>query len=125
AYIGDKPSTKFVEFFGVLQECHDAVVPTMVPGESFHRVAARAAEHVQNRMPEFFALMHAIGIEQYDHPQTSGAFGGGDVVLEPGMTVHFETGYQELGWGVIHLEDTYLITGGEPERLNTLPREPL
>jgi Xaa-Pro aminopeptidase len=97
----------------------------MVPGESFQSVASRAAQQVRSTMPEFFALMHSIGIEQYDHPQISGAFGGGDLVLEPGMTVNFETGYQELGWGVIHLEDTYLITENEPERLTTLPLEPL
>lgn len=125
AYIGN-PSAKFEELHGLLVECHRVAVPLIAPGSTFSDVAAAAAETVKPRMSEgFMVLLHSIGIEQYDHPVTSGAFGGGDLVLEPNMTINFETLYFELGWGVLQLEDTYLVTESGPRQLNQMPKVPL
>ena len=72
----------------------------------------------------FVPLIHSIGLEQYDHPQSLGTFLSEDFTLEAGMVVNFETLYFELGWGLIQLEDTYLVGPGGPERFQTLPQEP-
>jgi Xaa-Pro dipeptidase len=62
---------------------------------------------------------HSIGIDMYDwwyiRPDST-------TVLEPGMVVNVEVPYYELGWGCVHLEDTFLITDTGSERITSLPR---
>jgi Xaa-Pro dipeptidase len=125
AHIGE-PSGKFQELWGTLQECHRAVVPAMVPGATFAGLADIARETVGSAIPHgFMPLFHSMGIEQYDHPQERGAFGGGGLELEAGMVINFESLYFELGFGVLQLEDTYLIGTGGPEQLTTLTKDPV
>lgn len=125
AHIG-QPSQKFLELHAVLQECHRAVVPQLQPGVSTAAVKEQTRELTRQAMPAgLVVLAHSLGIEQYDHPETIGGFLADDFVFEQGMVVNFETLYFELGWGVLQLEDTYHIQADGPERLQTLPQEPL
>jgi Xaa-Pro aminopeptidase len=125
AIVGE-PTAKFEELYGVLQEVHRAVVPAILPGTSFGEIGALARETVGDAMPEgFMPLLHSMGLEQYDHPQDRGAFGGGDLRLEANMVINFESLYFELGFGVLQLEDTYLVTPDGAQQLTTLPLEPL
>ena len=124
AHIGP-PSQKFLELYGVLQECHRAVVPQLRPGISSAELRQQARELTHDAMPAgLVALSHSIGIEQYDQPESIGGFLADDFVLEDGMVMNFETLYFELGWGVLQLEDTYHVTSAGAERLQTMPQEP-
>jgi Xaa-Pro aminopeptidase len=69
-------------------------------------------------------LIHSIGIEQYDHPQSVGEFLSEDFTLEADMVINYEIPYFEFPWGVLQLEDTYHVTPDGPKRLVSLPQEP-
>ena len=120
------PSPRFEQFYRALQGCHAFVDPMLRPGITTTEIEAAARRAVGDAIPAegFVVLMHSIGIEQYDHPQSLGDFLSEPFTLEKGMVVNFETLYFELGWGILQLEDSYLICDGEPERLGTLPQEP-
>jgi Xaa-Pro aminopeptidase len=120
------PSTRFEGFYGALQNCHAAVDPMLQPGSSTAEIEEEARRAVDGTLPSegFVVLTHSIGIEQYDQPQGLGEFLSEPFTLEVGMVVNFETLFFELGWGILQLEDSYLIRDGEPERLGTLPQEP-
>lgn len=124
AIVGE-PTDKLHERYGRLQDCHREVVPMIQAGASSTAITDAAARAVASHMPEgFVPLIHSLGLEHYDHPQSLGTFLSEDFILEDGMVVNFETLYFELGWGLLQLEDTYLVGRGEPERLQTLPQEP-
>jgi Xaa-Pro dipeptidase len=125
AAIVGKRTAKLDERYGRLQDCHRAVVPMLRPGVRSEDVTAAAHRAVEGHIAGgFVPLIHSIGLEHYDHPQSLGTFLSESFDLEAGMVVNFETLYFELGWGLIQLEDTYLIGEGDPERLQTTPQEP-
>jgi Xaa-Pro aminopeptidase len=125
AAIVGEPTAKFEERYGRLQECHAEIVPTITAGASSTTITDAAARAVAEHLPAgFVPLIHSLGLEHYDHPQSLGTFLSEAFTVEAGMVVNFETLYFELGWGLIQLEDTYLVGTGEPERFQTLPMEP-
>ena len=68
------------------------------------------------------ALMHPLGLEVYDMPQPYGEVEREDFVLEPNMVVNLECSlFFEFPWGVMQLEDTFVVTDDEPRRITTLP----
>lgn len=125
AAIVGEPTAKYEERYGRLQDCHREVVPMIVAGASSVAITDAAARSVERHMPGgFVPLIHSIGLEHYDHPQSLGTFLSEEFTLEDGMVVNFETLYFELGWGLLQLEDTYVVGTGAPERIQTLPMEP-
>jgi Xaa-Pro dipeptidase len=125
AAIVGEPTDKFEERYGRLQTCHREVVPMIRTGESSTNITDAARRSVAEHLPAgLVPLIHSIGLEHYDHPQSLGTFLSEDFTLEEGMVVNFETLYFELGWGLIQLEDTYIVGNGDPVRLQTLPLEP-
>jgi Xaa-Pro aminopeptidase len=119
------PTQKFIELYSVLQECHRSIVPQLRPGMTSAELRQQARELTHDNMPAgLVALCHAIGIEQYDQPESIGGFLTDDFMLEDGIVINFETLYFELGWGVLQLEDTYHVTAAGAERLQTMPQEP-
>jgi Xaa-Pro dipeptidase len=115
---------KLQERYGRLQECHRTVVPMLQSGVHSTDVTDEARRAVEGHIEGgFVPLIHSIGLEHYDHPQSLGTFLSENFDLEAGMVVNFETLYFELGWGLIQLEDTYLISDGPPERFQTIPQE--
>jgi Xaa-Pro dipeptidase len=119
---------KFEEVYGALAQCHEQVVPQLRPGASSHEIERLAHEAAAGTAaaPGLLPLVHSIGLEQYDQPQTLGEFFTEDLVFEPNMIVNFETLYPELGWpGMLVIEDTFLITETGSERLGTLPVAPI
>jgi Xaa-Pro aminopeptidase len=124
AIVGER-TAKLDERYGRLQDCHREVVPMLRPGTRSEDVTAAAHRAVEGYIAGgFVPLIHSIGLEHYDHPQSLGTFLSESFDLEAGMVVNFETLYFELGWGLIQLEDTYVIGDGDPERLQTTPQEP-
>ena len=119
------PTPKFERLYADLQAARAATDPMLKPGVSTADIKAQAVEIVQTDMPAGFSpLIHSIGLEQYDHPQSIGEFLTEDFVLAAGMVVNLELLYFEFPWGVLQLEDTFHITPSGPERLSTLPLEP-
>jgi|SRR5579862_513244 len=118
-------SAKFEEIYGLLIDCHHAVVPLIQPGASSHEIEHRSREFLEGTPagPGLLPLVHSIGLEQYDQPQVLGEFFTENLIFEPGMIVNYETLYPELGWGgMLVIEDTFLVKEeGGPERLGTLP----
>jgi Xaa-Pro dipeptidase len=123
AVVGE-PNQKLERLYAGLRTCHETVARELAPGASFGSLSAIARKVVDPDVRRgFMVLFHSMGLEQYDHPRTSTEFGGGGLTLETDMVVNFETLYFELGWGVLQLEDTYLITTGGAEKIGTLPRD--
>jgi Xaa-Pro dipeptidase len=114
---------RFLELYDVLAQCHHTIVPLMQPGANSHDLEEQARQLVRGTIAElgFLPLFHSIGLEQYDQPQVLGEFFSESLTFEPNMVINFETLYQELGWGSMNLEDTFLIKEGGPDRLGTLP----
>ncbi|MCW3066988.1 MAG: peptidase [Solirubrobacterales bacterium] len=119
------PTGKFEHLYGTLQEVTDAVLPMMRPGVSTGEIKAETLRLAAGAMPSgLVPLIHSIGIEQYDHPQSVGEFLSEDFVLEADMVINYEIPYFEFPWGVLQLEDTYHVTPSGPRRLVDLPQEP-
>jgi Xaa-Pro aminopeptidase len=119
------PSAKFEHLYGALQECMSSIEPMLVPGVSTADIKAETLGIVAETMPAgLLPLIHSIGIEQYDHPQSIGEFLSEDFVLAGDMVINYEIPYFEFPWGVLQLEDTYHITTDGPKRLATLAQEP-
>jgi len=73
-------------------------------------------------MPEFTRnhVGHALGIECYDLPLLGPM---DDTPLEVGMVINLEAPFYEVGFGAVHLEDTYLVTGTGARRFARTPRD--
>jgi Xaa-Pro dipeptidase len=125
AFVGP-PSEKFLEHYGAVRYCHEHTVPSIRAGETFGSIRRAATEAAPRSIVEgFLPLVHSMGLEQYDHPRASQGFTEEDLDLEVGMVINFETLYFELGWGVLQLEDTYVVTNGPPDRITSRDREPI
>ena len=119
------PSEKFQHLYGTLQEVMTDASQLLEAGRSTADAKAETYRLAADVMPSGLTpLIHAIGIEQYDHPQSLGEFLSEDFDLEEGVVINYEIPYFEFPWGVLQLEDTFLITAAGPERLQTLPQEP-
>jgi Xaa-Pro aminopeptidase len=58
---------------------------------------------------------HGIGLVAHEHPDIAPM--GADTVLEAGMVLCVETPFYEMGWGGMMVEDTFVVTDGEPDLL--------
>jgi Xaa-Pro aminopeptidase len=73
-------------------------------------------------IPEFERthVGHGIGLETYDLP----SLGPDNITsLESGMVINLEIPYYEIGFGGFNIEDTVVVTDGEPEFLTSLSPE--
>ncbi len=119
------PSGRVEELYGVLADCYEQCVPLLQPGSSTVTIKKAASEAVRSHMTDGFTpLLHPLGIELYDNPQPLGEIEREEFVLEAGMVVNLETAlYVEFPWGVLQLEDTFLVREDGPESLVSLPRD--
>jgi Xaa-Pro aminopeptidase len=119
------PTAKFERLYGTLQDVTTAVLPMMRPGVSTKEIKDETLRQAADAMPTgLVPLIHSIGIEQYDHPQSVGEFLSEDFTLEADMVINYEIPYFEFPWGMLQLEDTYHVTADGPKRLVSLPQEP-
>jgi len=61
---------------------------------------------------------HGIGLEVSEPPFLAKGF---TAPLEAGMVLAVEPKFVFPGRGIVGIENTYLVTDGEPQRLTTLP----
>lgn len=116
------PSSKFEHLYGTLQACRAAIDPMLTQGVSTQTIKEESLRFCSEAMPHgLVPLLHSIGLEQYDHPQNLGEFLSEDFVFEEGMVINYEIPYLEFPWGMLQLEDTFVIGADAPTRLSTLP----
>jgi Xaa-Pro dipeptidase len=104
------PTEKLKRYHNALAEGFARAEVAMRPGvkasDLFHlcQETVRAAG-----MPNFKRnhVGHALGVECYDLPLLGPM---DDTPLEEGMVINLENPFYEVGFGAVHLEDTYVVT---------------
>ena len=118
-----RPSAKLERYHAATAEgfarAEAAIRPGVKASELFRlcQEAIRAAG-----MPNFKRnhVGHALGVECYDLPLIGPA---DDTPLEEGMVINLETPFYEVGFGAVHLEDTYVVTATGARRFARSPRD--
>jgi Xaa-Pro dipeptidase len=121
-----EPSERVLEIHAQLAAIDDHCRPLLRPGVSTAAIKQAAREVAPAALRGgLAALLHPLGLEVYDMPQPYGEVEREDFVLEAGMVVNLECSlYFEFPWGVMQLEDTFVVERDrEARRLGSLPRE--
>jgi Xaa-Pro aminopeptidase len=127
--VGELPAP-LVRAYDACLAIHDAVLERLRPGVRAAEVYGQAAQ-VAARLGYADGFMntgaaqvkyvgHGVGVELDETPVLGQ---GSDVTLETGMTLAVEPKIGCPGAGVVGLEDTVLLTSGEPEILTVTSRE--
>ena len=118
-------SRKAEDTYELLRRSHKTVEPLLAEGTSTRTIKEAAREAVAPTITRGFSpLTHSIGLEQYDHPKPLGDTVREDFMLEAGMLLNFETLYYEVGFGILQLEDTFVVGTGRSRKLGTLSPDP-
>ena len=106
------------------------VVATLRPGAKAGEIFARAAglaerlgyadRFMNTGAAQVGFVGHGVGVELDEIPYLSA---GSDLVIEAGMTLAVEPKIVFPGRGIVGVEDTILVTTGDPEYLTFTPRE--
>jgi Xaa-Pro aminopeptidase len=126
--IGNTTST-FDEWYDRLLTCKRLAESLVKPGASVVMIKKELLSVLKDEKASHLSfVVHSIGIEQYDQPISLGQFldcERDDLVLEEDMVVNLETSYAEFGWGMLHIEDTYLVEQDSATRLTTMDETPV
>lgn len=117
------PSEKLRRYHAATAEgfarAETAIRPGVKASELFHlcQDTIRAAG-----MPNFKRnhVGHALGVECYDLPLLGPM---DDTPLEEGMVINLETPFYEVGFGAVHLEETYVVTATGSRRFGRSARD--
>ncbi|WP_448850834.1 M24 family metallopeptidase [Corynebacterium sp. 335C] len=111
------------------REIHSVVLRAQLAGVEAARPGAKLTEVdaacrdviVAAGYGEYFvhSTGHGIGVDVHEFPYAAVS---GTGVLEPGMTLTIEPGIYVPGRGGVRIEDTLVITDGDPENLVPLPK---
>jgi Xaa-Pro aminopeptidase len=110
----------------ILEEVLATVRPGVKASEAFVRaqgVAERLGygNHFMNTGPAQVSFVgHGVGVELDEIPYLAK---GSDLIVEAGMTLAVEPKIVFPGRGVVGVEDTILVTTGDPEFLTVTPRD--
>ncbi len=110
----------------ILEEVVAGLRPGVKGSEVFTRAAAAAerlgyADRFMNAGPAQVSFVgHGVGVELDEIPYLAR---GSDSILEAGMTLAVEPKIVFPGRGIVGVEDTILVTTGDPEYLTVTPRE--
>jgi Xaa-Pro dipeptidase len=117
-------SSRVKEVHENLLEISRVCVPMLRPEVTSAAIKEAARQTARDGVREGLStLLHPLGVEIYEMPQPYGEVLQEDFTLEAGMVVSCEYClYTEFPWGVVQLEDTYLIGDGEAEFVGTLPQ---
>jgi Xaa-Pro aminopeptidase len=122
-FITGKPDPKRVELYETVLHSHDATYAAMKPGAGCREIDAISRKVIEDAgygRNYTHSLGHGVGLEIHEPPSVSQRSNetlvAGNVVSdEPGIYIH--------GFGGVRIEDTVLISKGEPRRLTTYPRD--
>ncbi len=116
--------------YAATRQIHDAMVAALRPGHTAEEVynigvalAAELgyAENIQgNGEQQVSFIGHGVGLELNEWPAIAQ---GVSEPLQAGMVIALEPKLAFPGIGMVGIENTWLVTDGQPHRLTTLPEE--
>lgn len=117
-------SPRVEEIHGRLLEIYETCVPMLRPGVSSAEIKEAARECASDDLRKGLnTLMHPLGLEVYEMPQPYGEVEREDFTLEVDMVVALECClYMEFPWGVMQLEDAFIVGDNSVELLGDLPQ---
>lgn len=123
-------SEDLVKGYGACLDILEEVMETLRPGMKASDVFARAtalaerlgyADRFMNRGAAQVSFVgHGVGVELDEIPYLAA---GSNLRIEAGMTLAVEPKIVFSGRGIVGVEDTILVTSGDPEYLTFTPRE--
>jgi Xaa-Pro aminopeptidase len=111
----------YEELEGGLREAYDQAVAFCVPGGSFaelDRSIRDSLERIGYPGQPTHPVCHGVGARAHEPPYAHQAGGG---TIEAGMVLAIEPGAYWQGGGGLRLEDNWLVTDAEPEKLSPFP----
>lgn len=120
------PSQRVREAHAAAVDVYGRCLPLLRPGNSTAEIKQAALEAAREHglADGWVPLMHPMGIEVYDMPQPLGEVEREDFTIEIDMVVSYECClYVEFPWGVVQLEDTFVVREDGLERLGALPHD--
>lgn len=128
-YFLGKPSGEYVEAYDLCREIQSGVVSRLTPGKTCSSVYQEVMEAFEGKgpfWPHFMGcrenkvrfLGHGVGLELDEWPVLAPRF---EEPLQPGMTIAVEPKFFPPRKGGIGLENTFLVTEAEPEKLTDFP----
>jgi Xaa-Pro dipeptidase len=117
------PSAKLARYHRATAEGLASAEAALRPGVKVSEVFRVCVETTRAAgMPEFTRnhVGHALGVECYDLPLLGPM---DDTPLEEGMVINLEAPFYEVGFGAVHLEDTYLVTATGSRRFARTSRD--
>jgi Xaa-Pro aminopeptidase len=121
--VAGAPSDQLLRYYEACRRGLEAVEANLKPGVAMRDLFTLAVETVHREGIPHYARSHCghgIGLEMYEAGRIAPS---SELVLEPGMVLNVEVPYYELGWGGLQVEDTFLITKSDPERLTHMARD--
>ena len=118
-----QPSAKLKRYHAATAEGFARAEAAIRPGVKASELFRLCQETVRAAgMPNFTRnhIGHALGVECYDLPLIGPL---DDTPLEEGMVLNLETPFYEVGFGAVHLEDTYVVTATGSRRFPRTPRD--
>jgi len=117
-----QPSKRVQAIYDATLEGENAALEYARPGVTAREVHEKTIDAVREAgLPQYYKQFvgHGIGLETYDNPLLSPS---DDTVLEAGMVLDIEPPYYEIGFGAIHVEDTFVITEEGTQLLTSIDR---
>jgi Xaa-Pro aminopeptidase len=117
-----EPPAKAMAYYGAIlageQRAIDEARPGMTGRELFNLTVEAVRE---SGVPHYqrHHVGHGIGVEVYDDVLITPS---SDEVIEDGTVVNIETPYYEFGFGAVHVEDPFVVTGAGNRILTSMPR---
>ena len=110
-WVGDRPSSRFLQVLGMVQEAQKAAIAALRPGmtgREIHQAALSsfAAHGVDASFTH--SLGHGVGLEVHEEPRLGPR---SSTVLRPGMVVTVEPGLYFPDWGGVRWEYMLAVTG--------------
>ncbi len=122
-FIAGKPDAKRTEVYETVLRSYDAAYAAMKPGAFCREVDAVSRKVISDAgygRSYSHSLGHGVGLEIHEPPSVSQS---SNEILRNGNVVSNEPGIYIHGFGGVRIEDTILITKGEPRRLTNYPRD--
>ena len=121
-YLG-KPSARVRTLYNKVREAQERATQVARVGRLTGDVDAAAREALARRkLEQYFthSTGHGVGLEIHELPRVSR---GDKRRLRPGYVITVEPGVYLEGFGGVRIEDTVLVTDGEPEVLTPAPKD--
>ncbi|MGM0439811.1 MAG: M24 family metallopeptidase [Chlamydiota bacterium] len=121
-----RPDAEMEQVYSVVKEAQQEALNIALPGRTLGELDAIARKIISDAgYGEYFnhSLGHGIGLEVHEFPAVKDNAFYGKLPLIPGMVITIEPGVYLPGKGGIRIEDTIIITEGNPEIITPYPKD--